>query len=62
MGKDSEDNEEDDGSWKPGPKLVCVNDLVAEERDQERAECDDQDAGISWDAWVDGMDQLCADD
>lgn len=38
-----------------------MNDLVAEETHEECQDSDDNDTGVSGNAWVDGIDELRAD-
>lgn len=61
MREDAEGDEEDDGGGDPGPELVKMDDLVAEEGDAQGAEGNDDDAGPAWDVVVDGVKQLGAD-
>ena len=55
-------DEEDDEAGDPGPELVRVHDLVPEEGDEERRRGDDDDARVSGDIRVHGVEQLRADD
>lgn len=60
--KHAKDDHEDDKRRDPAPELIGMYDLVSEESHDERAECDDDDTGISRDVRVDCVDKLCADD
>ena len=62
MGELAEDDEEDYEAGDPGPELVGVDHLVAEQGDQEGRCRNDDDARISWHVGVDRIDQLCAHD
>ena len=58
MSEDAEDNQEDDEAGYPANHLVPVNDLVAEKRDEEGTDGDDENASIARDVFVNGMDEL----
>ncbi len=61
MGELAEDDEEDDEAGDPGPVFVEVHDFVAEEGHDEGCCGDDDDARISGDAGIDGIQELGAD-
>ena len=56
----SKDDEENDEAGNPGVHLVHVNNLVSEERDQERACRDDNDACVSRNVGIDCIQKLGA--
>ena len=58
----AEHDQEDYKARDPSIKLVYVHNLVAEERDEEGACCDYDDAGPAWYVAVHGVDQLSAHD
>ena len=62
MSEFAEDDEEDDEAGDPGPELVEMDDFVAEEGDEEGCSGNDDDAGIAGDGFVDGVQELSADD
>lgn len=53
------DHENNEGRY-PTPEFVGVNNLVAKKADEEGANRDDEDASVSRDVIVDGVDQLSA--
>lgn len=57
----AEDNEEDDEAGDPGPVFVHVDDFVAEEGDDERCCRDDDNACVSGNVGIDGIEELGAD-
>lgn len=59
--KDAQNNQEDDERRQPSDELVGVHNLVAERADDESAHGDDGDSSAAGNVWVDGFDQLCAD-
>ena len=61
MCKDTEDDNKDDSSGDPGPELVEMNDLVAEEGYEQRANSDDDDTCVAWNVIVHGVNHLSAD-
>lgn len=61
MGKNTEDNDEHNCGWNPGPEFVGVNNFVAEECDEQRADGNDDDAGIAWHVVIDSVDQFGTD-
>ena len=61
MGEFTQDDQKDDKGRDPAPLFVVMDDLVAKERDQKGGCCDDDDAGITGDIGIDGVDQLSAD-
>jgi hypothetical protein len=61
MGEFAEDDEEDDEGWDPRPHFVVVDYLVAEDRYKPGCCCYDDDACITRDGRVDGVDELGAD-
>lgn len=62
MGKFAKNNKEDDEAWNPAVELVVVDDFVAEEGDKEGGSRNDNDAGITGDIMVDGVQELSTDD
>lgn len=60
--EDAEDDQEDDEGRDPTPEFVRMHDLVAEERDQECANGDDDDSDRTDDVVVHGIDELSSDD
>ena len=56
------DDEEDNETGDPGIHLVHVNNLVSEERDQECACCDDNDACVSRNIRIDSIQKLSSYD
>ena len=62
MGELAEDDEEDDEAGDPRIELVGVDDLVAEEGDDEGCGGDDDDACVAGDVCIDGVEELGADD
>lgn len=61
MREDAENDDENDGSRNPGPELVHVDNLVTEEGYTQRTHGDDDDASITRNVIVDGIDHLCTD-
>ena len=61
MGELAKHNKEDDEAGNPGPELVCMYDFVAEHGDKECSRCNDDDACITGDVTIDGVDELRAD-
>lgn len=61
MGEFAEDDEEDYEGGDPGPEFVVVDYFVAEDGHKPGCCCDYDDACISWDGGVDGVDELSAD-
>lgn len=53
-------DQEDDEGRDPGPELIRMHDFVAEERDEEGAYGDDDDACVARDIIVDRVDELSA--
>lgn len=62
VGENAEDDEEDDEGGNPGPELVGVNDFVAEERDDECGDGDDDDTCKAGNVAVHGVQELGTDD
>ena len=60
MSKNPENNQEDDEARYPANHLVPVNHLVPEQRDDEGANGDDENASKTWNVAVDRMDELSA--
>lgn len=62
MSKHSEDDHKHDEGWDPAPVLVCVNDLVPGECDEEGADGDDEDTGEARYVGVHGNNKLSTHD
>jgi len=62
VGEDAKEDEEDDEGWDPGPEFVGVHDFVAERGHDKGADGDDDNASGAGNVWVDGRDELGADD
>ena len=57
----SNDDEKDDQGRDPRPEFVHMDNLVAEDNDEEGAESDNEDSHPTRNVMVDGMDKLCTD-
>ena len=62
MRKRAEHDHEDDEGGDPGPELERVDDLVAEQSDEESAESYYEDTSPAGNGGVDGVDELSSDD
>lgn len=58
MSENTEDYEEDDSTWNPGPALVGVNDLVAEAGHEEGGNGNNEDSSPSRHVRVDSIEEL----
>lgn len=61
MRKHAEEDKEDNQRRDPSDEFVVVHDLVAKGAHEESADSDDGDSSATGHAWVDGLDQLGAD-
>jgi hypothetical protein len=62
VGKLADNDEEDDEAWDPTPELVCVDDLVSEQRYDECGNRNYEHTSKPWHIIVHGMYQLGTDD
>lgn len=62
VGEHAQHDEEDDEGRDPAVLFILVDDLVAGESDEQRAEGDDEDTGVARDGAVDSVQQLRAHD
>ena len=62
VSKLSKDDEEDNEAGNPTPELVCVDNLVSEQRYNECGDRNDQDTSKSWYITVHSVQQLGTDD
>ena len=60
MGEFAEDDDENDEGRDPGPEFVVVDHFVAEDSDEPGRCGYDDDAGVTWNVGIDGVNELGA--